>query len=215
MRVIFLGPPGSGKGTQAAKLSDVLAVPQISTGDLLRTAIADNTALGKRAKEFVESGQLVPDALVLELVVERIGGQSAGDGFILDGFPRTVAQATGLEALLAERGLDIQKAIYIRVDNDAVVRRLSSRRVCPRCARSYNLVSMPPRDDERCDVCGVSLEQRADDAEETIRRRLEVYREETSPIILFYQDRHILCEIEGEGTVDDVFERIVKALSLS
>jgi len=212
IRIILLGPPGSGKGTQAEKLRSHFGIPHISTGDMLREALRDGTELGLKAASFMRSGKLVPDELVVEMVGERLGRGDCSGGFILDGFPRNIPQAEGLEELLEGSGEAIDSVISLDVPEDVIVDRLSSRRVCENCGAVYNMKLNPPRDDLRCDRCGGRVVQREDDREETIRKRLEVYREETFPIKEFYRRKGMLREIPGDGTVEEVFRRILGAL---
>jgi len=213
--VVMLGPPGSGKGTQAKKLSEKVGMRHISTGDVLRDAIARGTELGKKAERYVHRGSLVPDDLMLGLIAESMDRGRNGQGLVLDGFPRTERQAEGLDKMLRERGSAVDRAVLIRVRERKIIERLSARRVCPKCGRNYNLVSLPPEKDTLCDECGVELEQRVDDSEETVLKRLEVYDRETKPIVEFYRRREILLEVDGEGTVEETFSRITQGLGLS
>lgn len=208
MRLIFLGPPGSGKGTQATKVSSEWHIPQISTGDILRDAVAQRTDLGAKARTYMDSGKLVPDDVMLELVDERLGQRDANGGFVLDGFPRTLAQAMGLEEIVERRDQIIDLVIFIDVDDGVVIERLSRRRVCPRCKTLYNLEANPPKREGFCDKCGVELMLRVDDAEDTVKTRLRVYRNDTLPLVEYYEAKGILRRIEGSGAIDDVFARI-------
>ena len=212
MRLVFLGPPGSGKGTQAGMVSREFGIPQISTGDILREAIEQNTDLGKRAREYVESGKLVPDEIVLSLVEERTGKKDCAGGFILDGFPRTLVQAEGLEKILADHGAALDAVVFIDVRDEVIISRLSRRRVCPACGAPYNLDSDPPRKEGVCDKCGGRLEARVDDAPETVKTRLEIYRRDTLPLVEHYESEDLLKRVSGEGTVDGVFSSILSEL---
>ncbi len=208
MRIILLGAPGSGKGTQAKMLVEKYHVPQISTGDLLRAAVAANTPLGQQAKAVMDSGQLVSDELVLGIIRERLNEDDAKNGFILDGFPRNQAQAEALDALLNELTWPIDAAIAIHVDNDDLVQRITGRRSCKDCGQVYNIFTTPPKVENVCDKCGGELVHRADDIEETIRKRLGVYVEQTSPLLAYYQQQAKLHEIEGTGEINDIFAKI-------
>ena len=210
MRLVLLGPPGAGKGTQAAKLASRYRLDHISTGDILRQNVAEGTDLGRRAKAFMDRGDLVPDGLVVAMLVERLG--SASSGFILDGFPRTVAQAEALEQALHERGLDLDAALSFEIDPEAVVARLSARRTCPVCQRAYNPTTAPPQRDEVCDADGTGLVQRDDDRPEVIRRRLQVFEEQTAPVRAYYEDRGLIRPVDAEGTENEVFARAVSGL---
>jgi adenylate kinase len=211
MRVIFLGPPGAGKGTQARRAADRWGGVQIATGDMLRDAMAAGTELGRKAKRFYDAGELVPDDVIIGLVGETLSGPGARKGFVLDGFPRTHAQAEALDRLLDERGLALDRAVLFRIPEDEIVRRMTSRRVCRGCGRNYNLVSSPPARPGVCDACGGELYQRTDDDEATVRRRLQVYEQNTRPLVDYYRRRGLLEEISGEGTVDQVFDSVVRA----
>jgi adenylate kinase len=211
-RLLLLGPPGSGKGTQAERLSQALGVPVLGTGDLLRDAIARGTELGLKAKEFVDSGRLVPDDIIIQVMRERMQAEDAREGFILDGFPRTVPQAEGLDRILRELGYELQCVLEIAVDEEAVVERMVNRRICPSCGKVYNLKSSPPAKDSVCDDCGAALIQRSDDRPETIRERMRVYRESTAPLREFYEERGLLRTVDGNGSVEEVFGRILEVL---
>ena len=213
MRLIFLGPPGSGKGTQARLVGEKLGLPQISTGDILREAIARKTELGKKARSIMDAGELVPDDVVLPLAEKRIEEKDCGKGFILDGFPRTLAQAIGLEEVLQRHGCAIDAVMFIEVDDSVVVERLSRRRVCPKCKAMYNLDTDPPKQEGVCDRCGVNLELRTDDRPETVEARLVVYRKNTLPLVEYYESRGILRRINGVGGIKAVFDSILGELS--
>jgi adenylate kinase len=211
VRLVLLGPPGAGKGTQAARLVERLGLEHISTGDILRWNVAEGTPLGKEAKSYMDGGELVPDGLVVRMLADRLG--SAGSGFILDGFPRNVAQAAALEDALHERGIDLDAVLSFDIDREAVVRRISSRRTCPSCQRTYNLLTSPPRNDEACDEDGTPLLQREDDREEVVRRRMEVFEEQTAPVRAFYDGQGLVRTIDADGSEDEVFARAMEALA--
>ncbi|MBD3336518.1 MAG: adenylate kinase [Candidatus Eisenbacteria bacterium] len=211
-RVILLGPPGSGKGTQAERLRERLEVPILGTGDILRAEIADDSELGRKAKEYVDSGRLVPDGLIIEMMRGRLSRKDARQGFILDGFPRTVEQAEGLDEILAGLEMKLERVIEIAVDPEVVVQRMSARRVCRNCGRVYNAIHNPPEKEGVCDSCGGEVVQRSDDNPETIRQRLEVYRTNTEPLIAYYEKRGVLRHIDGEGSVDEIQERLLLSL---
>jgi adenylate kinase len=213
VRVVLLGPPGVGKGTQGRRLAGDRGWPLISTGELLRDAVARRTPLGLEAQQVMDAGRLVSDGVMIGLVRERTAEPDANGGFVLDGFPRTVPQAEALDALLAERGRSVDVALALIAPESELVQRLSARRECPTCKRAYNMVSAPPRDDLRCDDHPeVTLIQRADDAEPTIRKRLEVYGAETRPLVDYYRTRGRLAEVSGTGATDDVYDRLRTAL---
>jgi adenylate kinase len=212
MRVIFLGPPGAGKGTQARRAATHWGGVQIATGDMLRDAMAAGTELGRQAKRYYDAGELVPDDVIIGLVGETLGRQEAGKGFVLDGFPRTHAQARALDRLLEERGLALDRVVLFRIPEAEIVRRLTGRRVCRGCGRNYHLVSSPPARAGVCDACGGELYQRTDDEEATVRRRLAVYEENTRPLVEYYRNRGLVEEISGEGPVDQVSDAVVRAV---
>jgi adenylate kinase len=204
LRVVFLGPPGAGKGTQARTLAAEWGVPQIATGDMLREAVANKTSLGLEAKRHMDSGGLVPDQVVIGLVGERLEQPDAKAGCVLDGFPRTVAQAEALDALLQRRGEALQRVIFFEVSRPELLRRLTGRRVCRRCGTAYHLVSAPPKTTGKCDRCGGELYQREDDSEATVAKRLDVYQTQTAPLLDYYRRRGLLTAIQGEGKVESV-----------
>jgi adenylate kinase len=212
VRLVLLGPPGAGKGTQAQALAGHLGVPQISTGDIFRANVTEGTPLGEKAKAFMDAGDLVPDELTVEMVRGRLAEEDAAGGFLLDGFPRTVPQAKVLGDMLAELGNPLDVVIELVVDDDEVVRRLSGRRTCRRCRHVWHLDFDPPSVEGVCDLCGGELFQRDDDKEETIRHRLDVYREQTAPLVGFYAEQGLLVGLDAMGPVDDVTDRALAAL---
>lgn len=212
MRMVLLGAPGSGKGTQAKKLQARLNIPQISTGDLLRSAVAQGTALGKLAKAAMDAGQLVSDEVVLAMIRDRLAQPDAKKGFILDGFPRSVPQAQALDALLALLGQPLDLALLMEVDFDILMQRMTGRRTCLSCGQVYNVYSSPPKMDDRCDECGGRLRHRADDNEETISSRLRVYDTQTMPLIDQYRQRELLRTVQGIGAIDDIFQAVKKVV---
>lgn len=213
MRLVFMGAPGSGKGTQARRLMEAYASPQISTGDLLRAAVAAGTALGKKAKAAMDAGQLVADDIVVGMIRERLHQKDTKFGFILDGFPRSLKQAEALDEMLKEVGQPLNKAILLDVKTEALMKRLTGRRTCKTCGHLYNIHYSPPRQAGVCDIDGGELLQRADDNEETISKRLKVYQEQTSPLIEYYQQQGKFVSVDGEGSMDDIFQRIQKVVS--
>jgi len=206
--LILLGPPGAGKGTVGSILSEEWKLPIISSGDILRENIKNRTDIGKKAKEYMEAGSLVPDEIVIEMISQELKKPIYNDGFILDGFPRTTNQAMMLEKIIDGKA-DI-KVIYLKADDDFLVKRLSLRRVCEKCGKIYHLVNIPPAKEGICDVCGGNLIQRVDDKEEVVRNRLNVYRELTSPLIEYYRNKNILYEVNGEGHLEDTLSEIKK-----
>lgn len=207
-RVVLLGPPGAGKGTQAKVLAARLGVPHVSTGDLFRWHISQDTPLGRKAREYLERGMLVPDEITVSMVEEKMDGA----GFVLDGFPRNLAQARALEEILRRRGEGLDTAVLLEVPEEALVERLSGRRVCATCGRNYHLRFQPPPGG-RC-ICGGEVVGREDDREEVVRRRIRVYREETSPLVEFYESQGKLLRVDGLGSPEEVSSRIWAALSL-
>ncbi len=214
MRLVLLGAPGCGKGTHSKWMTEKLGIPQISTGDMLRAAVAAGTPLGSQAKRFMDAGQLVPDELILGLMRERLVTGDAAGGFILDGFPRTIAQAEGLGGLLAERGEDLDHVLKFDVPAEELVRRLTSRRVCPACHEVYNLDFRPPQRAGQCDACGAALVQRADDQPQTVRRRLAVYEDQTAPLVNYYVGRQLLTVIDGARGYDAARAQIERLLAV-
>jgi adenylate kinase len=214
MRIVLLGAPGSGKGTQAKKLVADYGYPQISTGDLLRDAVARGTEHGLRAKAAMDAGKLVSDDIVLGILKERVAQPDAAKGFILDGFPRNIAQAEALEDVLAQLGQPLDAAVLMDLDLAVLMKRLTGRRSCTGCGRVYNIHFLPPPADGRCDSCGGELVQRSDDKEETIGRRLEVYRAETEPLVDYYRRLGKLKTVDADAAFDEVYARLVAALGL-
>jgi adenylate kinase len=210
MRIVLLGAPGSGKGTQAKLLQEKFKLPQISTGDMLREAVADGTPLGRQAKVAMDAGQLVSDEIVLGIIHERIGRPDARNGFILDGFPRNLQQAEALDQLLGGLGLSLNLALLVAVDVDALIQRLVGRRTCLNCGQMYNVFYAPPHMDGRCDACGGRLRHRGDDNEETIGNRLRVYETQTLPVLDYYKEHDKLRTIQGVGEITDIFNAIVR-----
>jgi adenylate kinase len=212
MRLVLLGPPGAGKGTQAQLLVDRFDIPQISTGDILREHVQDSTRLGVRARTYMDRGEYVPDELVVRMVMDRLAQPDAREGFILDGFPRTVPQAVALETALAQADQPLSAVLKFAISDDMAVRRLSNRWTCPACKRTYNLEFKPPANDRVCDTDGEPLERRADDDELTVRRRLALYREQTAPLEAFYHERDLLVAIDAEVREAEVATRTNDAL---
>jgi adenylate kinase len=212
VRIVLVGPPGAGKGTQAQFVSTHLGVPKISTGDIFRANVSHGTELGREAKRYMDLGDLVPDEITIGMVRDRLAEDDALKGFLLDGFPRNVHQAQVLDDLLLEMGTGVDTVLELVVDDDEVVRRLSGRRTCRQCNHVWHLDFDPPTVEGVCDICGGQLYQRDDDREETIRHRLEVYYEQTAPLVSFYAERGILVGIDATGPVDDVTDRALAAL---
>lgn len=210
LRIVLLGPPGAGKGTQAQKLVSAWAVPQISTGDILRAERRAGTEIGKEAQGYMDSGKLVPDALILKLVDREL--EKGTKGYILDGFPRTIPQADALDAMLQKRGLPLERAVELTVDYGEIVRRATGRRSCPKDGSMYHVESNPPKIAGKCDLDGTDLVQRPDDAEAVVRSRLEEYEAKTAPLRPFYEKSGRLSRIDGLGAIDEVFARIQKAV---
>jgi adenylate kinase len=209
MRLILLGPPGGGKGTQAKLIEERLSIAHISTGDLLRQAVADRTELGGTAKQYMDRGELVPDELVIGMIEERVGNADCERGFLFDGFPRNVAQAEALGAMLDGRGLSLDYVVSLEVPESELVKRLTGRRTCRQCGSMCHVVFDPPREEGVCNRCGGELYQRDDDREETIRARLEVYRDQTEPLLDYYRSRSLLHQVDGVGETSDVLARVM------
>jgi adenylate kinase len=212
VRLVLFGPQGAGKGTQALKIAQKYSIPAISTGDIFRWAISGGTALGAKVREYVDEGELVPDALTVEVMTERLEAADCQGGFLLDGFPRTIEQAQALDRVLDDLGTQLDGALVIDVPEDVSLRRLLGRRVCLNCGRNYH-VDLPPTVDWTCDTCGGRVVKRVDDVEEEkIRHRLELYHLQTEPLKAYYRERGLLREVEGQGTPDEVFDRVRAAL---
>lgn len=212
MRIVLVGPPGAGKGTQAQFVTSHLAIPNISTGDLFRANVSHGTPLGVEAKKYMDSGDLVPDEVTIKMVRERLAEDDARDGFLLDGFPRNVPQAEVFGAMLDELGSKLDAVLELVVDDDEVVRRLAGRRTCRTCGTVWHVDFDPPTREGVCDRCGGELFQRDDDREDTVRHRLEVYNDQTAPLVSYYADLGLLIGIDAAGPVEDVTERAIAAL---
>lgn len=213
MRVVFLGAPGVGKGTQAERIALQYRLAKISTGDLLREAVRNQTTLGLEAKRFMDQGQLVPDSVVIGLVLEKLDDSSCANGFVLDGFPRTVPQAEELGKALAAKSTALDLVVNFQVSREDVVRRLSGRRSCPKCQATFHIDFAKPKVDEVCDRCGDSLVQRNDDRRDAIETRLKVYDEQTAPLVRYYDERRLLSSVDASGSVDVVFQHLAKVLT--
>ncbi len=213
MKIIMLGAPGAGKGTQAARMAEKYNIPHISTGDIFRANIRDNTELGQKAKSYMDKGLLVPDELTCDLVMDRISQDDCREGFILDGFPRTIPQAEALTKALEAKGTAMDAAVDVEVPDENIVNRMSGRRFCPVCGATYHIVALPPKKEGVCDNDGAALVIRDDDKPETVKKRLDVYHEQTQPLIDYYQKAGILKTVDGTQSADDVFEAIVKVLA--
>ncbi len=212
MKIIMLGAPGAGKGTQAVKIAKEYSIPHVSTGDIFRANIKNGTELGKKAKSYMDKGQLVPDEVTIEMLLKRIEEDDCGGGYVLDGFPRTIAQAESLKKSLEAKEQKIDYAINIDVPDSAIVERMSGRRSCPKCGASYHVSFNPPKKEGTCDNCGESLIQRDDDKPETVEKRLEVYHEQTKPLVDYYDSEGILKTVDGTKTTDEVFKAIAEVL---
>lgn len=210
MKLILLGAPGAGKGTQAERLCAILGIPTISTGNILRAAIKNETPVGLQAKHYIEAGQLVPDQVIIDIVTERLAAPDCEKGYILDGVPRTIAQAEALE----KAGIVFDDVISIEISDEAIMQRMSGRRVCEHCGASFHLVAVPPKQEGICDNCGGKLVQRKDDAPETVKTRLEVYHRETAPLIDFYKERGVLKRVETQPTVEENTKAMLRALGI-
>jgi len=212
VRLVLVGPPGAGKGTQAQFIAAHFSIPKISTGDIFRTNVSQGTSLGLSAKRYMDAGDLVPDEITIAMVRDRLAEDDASDGFLLDGFPRNVPQAETLDKMLSELGTKLDVVLELVVDDEEVIRRLSGRRTCRTCGHIWHVDFDPPSKDGTCDHCGGELFQRDDDLPGTIRHRLEVYAEQTSPLVAFYADRGILTGIDASGLVEDITDRAIDAL---
>lgn len=213
MRLILLGPPGAGKGTQASSIVAEYGITHISTGDIFRHNIKNETELGKKVKSYLDKGQLVPDELTIDLVWDRLSKEDCKNGFLLDGFPRTINQAEALQKGLAERGLNLDKVINIDVDKNILVKRLSGRRVCKNCGETYHVDNKPSEKEGVCDKCSGEVIQRADDNEKTVLDRIEVYENQTFPLIDFYKNLGLILTVDGTLSIEDVFSQIKESLS--
>lgn len=212
MKIIMLGAPGAGKGTQAKMIADKYGIPHISTGDIFRANIKNGTELGKKAKTYMDQGLLVPDELVVDLVADRIVQEDCKNGFVLDGFPRTIPQAEALDAALTKLNTKIDYAINVEVPDENIITRMSGRRACVACGATYHLVHIPTKVEGICDRCGAELILRDDDKPETVKKRLDVYHDQTQPLIDYYSRQGALAEVDGTVAMDDVFAAIVKIL---
>ena len=211
--LILLGPPGAGKGTQAALLTEDFGIPHIATGDMLRAALKERSELGLQAKRYMDAGDLVPDSVIIAMILERLTDDDARDGFLLDGFPRTIEQADALAVELEGQGRRLTAALLIDVPDEVVVQRISGRRISPTSGRVYHVDFDPPAQEGRCDVDGSELVQRPDDSAETVRRRLKVYHQQTAPLIGYYEERGLLCRFDGTLPADQVHAHILSALA--
>ncbi len=208
MRIVLLGAPGSGKGTQAKLLAEKYKIPQVSTGDLLRAAVTAGSELGRKARSVIDAGQLVSDDIVLGIIQERLSRPDARGGFVLDGFPRNIPQAQALDAMLARLGQPLQLAILVDVDREVLTKRITGRRVCTQCGATYNIYFSPSKSPGKCSKCGGALTQRSDDNEETVRKRLAVYEEQTAPLVSYYKAQGKLRTVRGVGGINDIFKNI-------
>ena len=211
MKIILLGPPGAGKGTQAKSISNRYSIPHISTGDIFRKNISENTPLGIEAKSYMDNGQLVPDEVTINMVKDRLQQDDCKKGYLLDGFPRTVSQAEALQGFLKERNQRLDTALCIEVPREFILERMTGRRVCPSCGASYHIKFNPPADG-KCELCGSDVVQRKDDTAETVRERLDVYERETQPLIDFYKKIDLLSVVDGTQAINEVFGSICKLL---
>ncbi|MDY6306414.1 MAG: adenylate kinase [Oribacterium sp.] len=212
MKIVMLGAPGAGKGTQAIKIADKYGIPHVSTGDIFRANIKGGTELGKKAKSYIDKGELVPDEVTIGMLLDRIAEEDCKDGYVLDGFPRTIPQAESLTKALAEKGEKLDYAIDIEVPDDNIVKRMSGRRACPKCGATYHIVYAAPKVPNVCDNCGSELIIRSDDKPETVQDRLSVYHKQTEPLIAYYKEEGILRTVDGTQDLPKVFEDVVKIL---
>jgi len=212
VKIVLLGPPGAGKGTQAKSISNRYSIPHISTGDIFRKNISENTPLGIEAKKYIDKGQLVPDEVTINMVKDRLQEDDCKSGYLLDGFPRTVIQAEALQDFLSERDERLDTALLIEVPTNFILERMTGRRVCPSCGASYHIKFNPPISEGKCDVCGSDIIQRKDDSEETVSERLDVYEKQTQPLIDFYKAKNLLSVVDGTKAINEVFEGICTLL---
>ena len=212
MKIIMLGAPGAGKGTQAKKIAEKYQIPHISTGDIFRANIKNGTELGNKAKTYMEQGLLVPDELVCDLVVDRVKQDDCANGYVLDGFPTTITQAESLDGALKAMGQKVDYAVNVEVPDENIIRRMGGRRACLACGATYHVENIPPKKEGICDVCGAELVLRDDDKPETVKKRLDVYHEQTQPLIDYYTKAGVLVEVDGTMAMDDVFAAICKVL---
>lgn len=212
MKIVLLGAPGAGKGTQAQSISNYYSIPHISTGDIFRKNISEGTPLGLTAKSYMDKGQLVPDQLTLDLIADRLKEADCENGYLLDGYPRTVVQAEFLGKLLDKQGTELDTALFIDVSRDSIMERMTGRRVCTACGASYHLKYNPPTKEAVCDICGSKLIQREDDREATVKDRLDIYDEQTSPLVDFYKERGILRAVNGNQAINKIFNEILALL---
>lgn len=208
MEIILLGPPGAGKGTQAKSISAKYCIPHVSTGDIFRRQIIAMTPLGIEAKKYIDKGQLVPDELTIDIVRERLTQDDCREGFLLDGFPRTIKQAEALDEFLGKKEQELDAAVAIHVPRAFILERMTGRRVCVSCGASYHIKFNPPKVDEKCDICGNSIIQRKDDIEKTVNERLDVYEHQTQPVIEYYKKKNILSIVDGTQSIEDIFDSI-------
>ncbi len=212
MNLILLGPPGAGKGTQAGKIISKYKIPQISTGDILRAAVREGTELGKEAKSYMNAGKLVPDSVVIGIIRDRLKHSDCANGYLLDGFPRTIAQAEELDKILLAMGNKINAVVSVEVPDQEIVNRVSGRRMCKDCGAVYHVTFTPPKTANICDKCGGELYQRDDDKEATIKARLQIYKEQTEPLKKYYNSKNLLKEVEGTGDINKIFNKIESIL---
>lgn len=212
MKIVMLGAPGAGKGTQAIKIADKYGIPHISTGDIFRANIKGGTELGMKAKAYMDKGQLVPDEVTIGMLLDRIAEDDCKDGYVLDGFPRTIPQAESLTKALADKGDKIDFALDINVPDEAILTRMSGRRACPKCGATYHIVYAAPQKENICDKCGSELIIRSDDKPETVQDRLNVYHKQTEPLISYYKSEGVFCEVDGTKELQEVFNDVVKVL---
>ncbi|MBW9170026.1 adenylate kinase [Clostridium estertheticum] len=213
MRIILLGPPGAGKGTQAKSISNKFSIPHISTGDIFRKNISEKTPLGIEAKRHIDKGHLVPDKLTIDIIKDRLGNEDCVNGFLLDGYPRTVNQGEALKTLLDEKDIHLDTALLIKVPREFILDRMTGRRVCLTCGASYHIAFNPSKVDGKCDLCGSDLVQRADDTEVTVNERIDIYEAQTQPLIKYYGDKNLLSEVDGTQEINSVFDSICSILA--